>query len=71
MSKVAARFWNHKRIAQSEARERLKALGVLTGDEASITETMAEVTRKHFAPAMAKALFQKRPSLLDILKSKT
>lgn len=33
MSKVAARFWNHKRIAQSEARERLKALGILTGDE--------------------------------------
>lgn len=33
MSKVAAKFWNHKRIAQSEARQRLKALGILTGDE--------------------------------------
>lgn len=34
MSRVAHEFWNHKRIAQAEARQRLKALGILTGDEA-------------------------------------
>lgn len=34
MSKVAKRFWNHKRIAQDEARVRLKALGIITGAEA-------------------------------------
>ena len=72
MSKVARRFWNspiHKRL---DAQQRLKALGILTGDEAQtdLIKEVAEITRKHFAPALTKALFTRGPDWLDLLKKR-
>lgn len=63
MSKVAKRFWNHKRIAQSEAREHLKKLGILVGVEAEqdLLKEYSDALRAKVVPQLTKQLFRPSP----------
>lgn len=70
MSRVAKRFWNHKRIAREEARRNLEKMGVLVnGPELPTAQTMAEATRP-LARAYVKAIYSYKSPLLEALKKK-
>ena len=68
MSKVASRFWNSKVHKQLDAKKQLKALGILTGDEAEAANPLTDPafvlkTRQVGVSTMMQAMSYQSPLL--------